>query len=680
LFAQSVTAPGAAKDQAEKLHNDGLTLFQQGNPDEAAASVLASLRLHEQLGLKDAQAINLRALALVHDGMGERQKALDFYRRALTLQRALKDTAGEARTLRDLGVLFYNLDDNRRAFFYLEQALAIQRRIAKPSALAETLYSIGEMRRHYGSAAQARLAFEESLRIARAEGARENEANALASLAMLDLKAGRFDASRAALEAALAIRLETKDLRGEGSTRARLGLYHDQQGDPAAAREHLRAAIQAFTQAKYRGGEAFARQVLAHVERKSGRLAEAVAEMSRAVEIAESLRQRLADRDLRATYIGYVQNRYEFLIEALLELDAGDPRRAFEMSERARARALVEALNGAGVKDSAQPPSLTTAEIQARVLNAGVTLVEYALGEKHSYAFIVTPQQIAVRTLPARATLEAKARAAYAAYRDPTAPRPATEALRRLLLGDLPSSQRLLIVADGALQYLPFADLAGPGVPVVLAPSASAIAALRTLPVRRPARRLAVFADPVAPQLARLAFARTEAESILALVEPAQRFAAFGAEATPAAVLAQPASILHLATHSILDTARPERTEIVLSGGSLRLRDLYRLRTGARLVVLSACQTALGAEMKREGLIGLTRGFQQAGAASVVASLWKVEDRATAELMRHFYTALLRDARPAADALHHAQRQLAASPRWSHPFYWAGFVLQGEWR
>ncbi|MBM3795810.1 MAG: CHAT domain-containing protein [Acidobacteria bacterium] len=151
-----------------------------------------------------------------------------------------------------------------------------------------------------------------------------------------------------------------------------------------------------------------------------------------------------------------------------------------------------------------------------------------------------------------------------------------------------------------------------------------------------------------------------EADSILNLFDPAQRFAALAQ---------QSASIPHLAAHSVLDTARPERTEILLSGGSLRLRDLYRLRTGARLVVLSVCQTALGAGMKREELIGLTRGFQQAGAAAVVASLWKVVDRAAAELMRHFYT-----------ALHHAQRQLAASARWSHPFYWAGFVLQAEGR
>jgi CHAT domain-containing protein len=128
----------------------------------------------------------------------------------------------------------------------------------------------------------------------------------------------------------------------------------------------------------------------------------------------------------------------------------------------------------------------------------------------------------------------------------------------------------------------------------------------------------------------------------------------------------------------VLDTDRPERTEIVLSGGSLRVRDIYGMKLGAEMAVLSACQTALGKEMKREGLMSLTRAFQQAGVKRVVASLWKVDDRATAELMKHFYTEMFVAKRPAAEALREAQRRLAASRRWAHPFYWAGFVVQGE--
>jgi CHAT domain-containing protein len=133
----------------------------------------------------------------------------------------------------------------------------------------------------------------------------------------------------------------------------------------------------------------------------------------------------------------------------------------------------------------------------------------------------------------------------------------------------------------------------------------------------------------------------------------------------------------------------PELSGLVLSlvdargdpqDGFLRLHDIYNLRLDAALTVLSACQTALGKDIRGEGLIGLTRGFMYAGAPQVVASLWDVEDHATAELMKHFYEGmLLRDQAPAR-ALRDAQLKLLNDERWSHPVYWSAFVLQGDWR
>ena len=104
------------------------------------------------------------------------------------------------------------------------------------------------------------------------------------------------------------------------------------------------------------------------------------------------------------------------------------------------------------------------------------------------------------------------------------------------------------------------------------------------------------------------------------------------------------------------------------------------LHLDADLVVLSACQTALGKEIRGEGLIGLTRGFMDAGATRVLASLWSVEDRATAELMGGFYRAMLRDKLSPAAALRRAQLKTAASPGRQSPYFWAGFSLQGEWK
>src|SRR5690606_22649890 len=114
--------------------------------------------------------------------------------------------------------------------------------------------------------------------------------------------------------------------------------------------------------------------------------------------------------------------------------------------------------------------------------------------------------------------------------------------------------------------------------------------------------------------------------------------------------------------------------------GFLRLNDIYNLQLDADVVVLSACETALGRDIRGEGLIGMTQGFMYAGARSVAASLWQVPDRATAELMTRFYDYLLNDGLQPSAALRAAQLDIAAERRWSNPYFWGGFVLVGDWR
>jgi CHAT domain-containing protein len=114
--------------------------------------------------------------------------------------------------------------------------------------------------------------------------------------------------------------------------------------------------------------------------------------------------------------------------------------------------------------------------------------------------------------------------------------------------------------------------------------------------------------------------------------------------------------------------------------GFLRLDEVYNLKLPAELVVLSACQTGLGKDIRGEGLVGLTRGFMYAGAARVVASLWQVDDSATAQLMKRFYAKMLVEGLRPAAALREAQVEMLKQNRWQAPFYWAGFVIQGEWK
>jgi CHAT domain-containing protein len=410
--------------------------------------------------------------------------------------------------------------------------------------------------------------------------------------------------------------------------------------------------------------------------------------------------------------------------------------------------------------------------------------LEYSLGENASYLFVVSQTSLSSHQLPKRTEIEAATRRVYELL---TAPQPQpgdtdakyqarvkdaranywpqAKALSQMLLGPVASQlgmKRLAIVADGALQYVPFAALPAPSQgndegrtsgaepqplfvehEIVSLPSASTLATLRSETAgRKPAEKtLAVLADPVFTDddtrvsrdlgkvgakektrsaasdelnldslqilrsgletgvigaeggFGRLLSTRREAAAILALVPERERMQALDFEASRTTALRPELGeyrIVHFATHGMLNNIHPELSGIVLSlvdeagrqqDGFLRLQDIYNLKLPAELVVLSACQTGLGKEVKGEGLIGLTRGFMYAGAPRVVATLWKVDDRATSELMKRFYQGMLGpEALRPAEALRQAQLSIWKQKQWREPYYWAAFVLQGEWK
>jgi len=189
----------------------------------------------------------------------------------------------------------------------------------------------------------------------------------------------------------------------------------------------------------------------------------------------------------------------------------------------------------------------------------------------------------------------------------------------------------------------------------------------------------------------RLFFSRHEAESILKETPPGQSMKAVDFQASRATATGPELTqyrIIHFATHGLLDSEHPEFSGLVLSlvdkdgkpqNGFLQLTDIYNLNLPVDMVVLSACETGLGKQIKGEGLVGITRGFMYAGASRVLASLWKVDDAATAELMGRFYKGMFKDNLSPATALQRAQVEMAKQKRWRSPYYWAGFVLQGEW-
>jgi tetratricopeptide (TPR) repeat protein len=190
----------------------------------------------------------------------------------------------------------------------------------------------------------------------------------------------------------------------------------------------------------------------------------------------------------------------------------------------------------------------------------------------------------------------------------------------------------------------------------------------------------------------RLPFSREEADNIAELIPKSSLFKVTDFQANRKVATNGQLShyrIIHFATHGLLNSEHPELSGLVLSlvdangktqDGFLRMDEIFNLQLPADLVVLSACQTALGQEIKGEGLVGLTRGFMYAGAQRVMASLWQVDDQATAQLMQYFYRGMLKENLRPATALRAAQIEMSKQKRWSAPYYWAGFVIQGEWR
>ena len=314
--------------------------------------------------------------------------------------------------------------------------------------------------------------------------------------------------------------------------------------------------------------------------------------------------------------------------------------------------------------------------------------------------------------------------------------------LSQLLLApiNLGPGKRILIVPDGSLQYIPFAALTVPGTvkrplisdyEVVTLPSASVLASLRSAAANKPSSTAtaAIFADPVfepddprvsgsrtmaktggqerpvaltraiqdlgkGTYIPRLPASRNEANAIataLRAQDPKGVRVALDFDANRNYVLSQGLRqfrLVHFATHGVVDTRFPERSGLILSlidrqgrkgDGYLRLADIYSLKLSADLVVLSACESALGQDLASEGIIGLPRAFLHAGAKSVIASLWKVNDEATAKLMANLYTRIERGESPSS-ALRNAQLEMARDEEWSKPYYWAAFVLQGDYR
>ena len=721
---------GDRRNEGRVLLNMGVAYQQLGNTDEALRLFGQALPLWREALDKGGEATTLNALANAHLSRQESTKSLEYVKDALALWRSLGDRREESESLRIQGQAFTLLGRFEAAKPLFLQALDLasavgdRRRTGQAMVyLSSAFLSTNEPANavDYGTRAAAEF---------RAIGDRRLEAISLETIARAESARGNLDTAKRRMEDALSV-----------SESARQGTDSQQ----------LRASFFATRQ----DGYSFYIDLLMRIGGQDA-LALESSERSRARSLLEMLAasgtsiREGADANLLERERD-ISNLLNAKGARLLALSATSPQ-ATELQQEIRDLESEYQDVQAAIRKSSpryaavtQPSVLTARQIQQSLLDPDTLLLEYALGEERSYLFVVSREGLKSYRLPARAKIEALALqvSQLIAARAPARALDAAAAeLSSAVFGEAGpalGNRRLLIVPDGALQSVPFAMLQEPGTreplvvrhEVVMTPSASALAALRTqVSGRKPApKSLAVFADPVfdgsdpraggaaaavasppetarllehlsgdptasggALRIPRLPFTAQEAERILRVAPDKSDLKAVGFDASRATAIGGRLSeykYLHFATHGYLDTERPELSALVLSqidsarqpeDGFLRVDDIYNARLSADLVVLSACQTGLGKEVRGEGLMGLTRAFLYAGVPRVIVSLWNVNDQATSELMADFYEKLLRRGKRPSEALREAQLELRKHKRWESPYYWAAFVQQGDWQ
>jgi CHAT domain-containing protein/membrane protein required for beta-lactamase induction len=795
-YAQALSLAREAKDQnlaAFMLNNIGKINYDLANWQKAIEYYQQTLAAVRANGNKRLEAVSLHNTGLAYAGLGEPEKALDYLQQSIALRRSLNDKAGEADTLTNIGSTYAQMNEPKKAISFYEQALPLRLAVGDRRSEGLTLdymgvayallgeldkaldyhqkalekYQVSESRRNegfalgnighvYGLKDDQQKAFDfhkEALAVFRTIGDRENEARMLEGMARAERGRNHLEAARKLIDESLSL---TEAVRANVSSQRLRASYFSRRQDAYQFYIDLLMELQRQNPSGVYSADALQ-----------------ISERSRARSFAEMLNEAQIDfregvdtnllnkeRDIRQSLNAKAQRQIQ------LTAQNGNPTEVATLNKEISAlEDEYEQLQGK-IRTSSpayaalmQPQPLTSKAIQQQ-LDPNTMLLEYSLGDERSYVWAVTQDSLKTYELPKREQIEKTAKEVYESLIARSVVKPvessaqrraritqsdaqfeqvAAELGRMILAPALAEvgTKRLVVIADGALQYVPFAALpADPDAKsyhplvfrheIVSLPSASSLAIQRHgLANRKPAPKgIAVVADPVfsisdsrlkseippmvatdtrriehlsgglAGQLSirRLPFTRQEADEILSVAPPGANFKAVDFRANRAVATSGELSqyrYVHFATHGYLDTARTGLSAIVLSmvdeqgrpqDGFLRTHDIYNLKLPAELVVLSACETGLGKEIRGEGLEGMTRGFMYAGARRVVVSLWNVNDKATAALMQNFYAGMLRGNKSPAAALRAAQIQMLRTRRWQSPYFWAPFIMQGEWK
>lgn len=742
---------------AMQFEDLGVIAHRRGELAKARAYYQRALKVAERTdpgSVPLAEILSYLAESILDEG--DPRMAEYYQLRALGISQSLQGNGSVlATSLRNLGKIARTRGDLAKASDYYQQALTITQKLAPRSLeMQRILIGLAYVARHQGDASKAEQYLRNALALMEESiPASLQHSETVADLASILVQEKKFDEAAATYERSLA-ELENKANRlgsaeeDEARYRANNILSYKEYADLLIQLNKPALGFQTIERAHAR--TLFEVLSRSHVDIHQG--------------VGPQLLTR--ERGLRQSITAKYQARIRLLNEThaeestrRLDQEIAGLRESYNQLE-AEIRASSPAYSAL-----TQPASPMLKDVQG-LLDQDTVLLEYLLGEDRSYVWVVGENSLEVRELPKRTVIE---RLAHDLYRNLTTRTHRTNtdpqievthwaradaqseqlavSLGGMILAPIThliAGKRLLIVSDGALQYIPFAALPIPGkskTPLIVEheivnlPSASVLAEIRRARVNRPRppQEVAVLADPVFDpkderlvgtingslrqptltqsslsarrsagdvglgrkrgfSLNRLIYSRDEAEAIVSLSPRDRTLLALDFQASRKTAISPKLAnyrIIHFATHGFLDSKHPELSGLVLSlvdhsgkaqDGFLGLEDVYNLNLPVDLVVLSGCRTALGEEISGEGLMGLTRGFMYAGASRVVASLWNVDDYTTAELMADFYRAMERDRMAPAAALRKAQIQIWKHRGWQPPYYWAAFQIQGEWK
>ena len=749
----------------------GIAYSIVGRLEDAIRYYEESLAISREVKDRESELYVLSSLGQAYEKLESFEKAAEYYDQLLAIARELKNSSFEARALAGLGSVAANSNRYEKAIEYYEQSLTIYRALKERLYVGGTLVGLGDAYRRWGRIEKGVEYLQQGLAIYREVQYRAGEADVLRTLAEAESARGDLQAARNYIEESL--KLEETRRSDIISQDSRTSFLAGAQGSYRLYTDIL------MSQHKVDPTKGLNVLAFETSERQRSRslldlLGEARADIRQGVDASLLENERLLGRK--------INDKAQLLMQAKTPEQTDALKKEISQLENDYERAQA-AIRRASPHYAAltQPQPLKLGDIQSQ-LDADTLLLEYALGDDRSYLWVIGRDSLASYELPKRDLIEKSAREVYEYLTARSTNRAGETAAQRQervnqAEAKLPAAaldlskmimtpaaaqlgnKRLIIVADGALQYIPFAMLPDPNsegfavpqsavrnpqsaVPLIVthevlsSPSASVLALQRSeLAGRQPApKMLAVIADPVFDRsdarfktavvdekvavpsgmkadirglehiaetkdakterlvIRRLPFTRQEADALISLTPKNSSFKAIDFQANRTNVLNGDLSqykYVHFATHGVMDAQRPGLSSLVLStvdadgkpqNGFLRANDIYNMKLPAELVVLSACQTGLGKEVKGEGLIGLTRGFMYAGAKRVVVSLWSVNDKATSDLMTNFYRGMLKgNERPAA-ALRAAQIEMWKQKKWQSPYYWAAFTMQGEWR